>query len=295
MHRTLLLASPSIATQEDIIKQLFTKHDRSSTDLQMLDRMNDGLVTLPADLYDLVIIIKDQHDPLRLLTRHVFATLVPAMKVACKLQTHDGMPLSEAETREAVLSGLVEAQEGRFEKAATADVVPLKLGLKVASNKVVIVDEVNWDSYVEDDDLIDEDEFITEEDFLRPNQNGKSEINIALDCDSRIANESSVDLQIPKDCKKRRRACKDCTCGLAERLETEDQAKQTKAEESLNILRLDMNDLNELDLTIAGRTGSCGNCALGDAFRCAGCPYIGFPAFKPGEEVKLLNEEVQQL
>jgi hypothetical protein len=188
MHRTLLLASPSIATQEDIIKQLFTKHDRSSTDLQMLDRMNDGLVTLPADLYDLVIIIKDQHDPLRLLTRHVFATLVPAMKVACKLQTHDGMPLSEAETREAVLSGLVEAQEGRFEKAATADVVPLKLGLKVASNKVVIVDEVNWDSYVEDDDLIDEDEFITEEDFLRPNQNGKSEINIALDCDSRIAN-----------------------------------------------------------------------------------------------------------
>jgi len=240
----------------------------------MLDRMNDGLVALPVDLYDLVIIVKDQHDPLRLLTRHVFASLVPAMKAGCKLQTHDGMPLNETETREAVLSGLVKEEEGRFEKVATQDVVPLKLGLKATPNKVVIVDEDNWDAYVEDGDLIDEDDFIMEEDFLRPNQN---------------------DLQIPKDCKKRRRACKDCTCGLAERLAIEDQAQQTKAEQSLNILRLDMNDLNELDLTTVGRTGSCGNCALGDAFRCSGCPYIGFPAFKPGEEVKLLNEEVQQL
>ncbi|KAJ4302347.1 electron carrier [Collariella sp. IMI 366227] len=124
----------------------------------------------------------------------------------------------------------------------------------------------------DDDDVIDEDTLLTEEDLRRP-------------------------IQQPPECLpqpgKKRRACKDCTCGLAERMETEDKVRRAKAENDLNTLKLKSEDLNELDFTVQGKTGSCGSCYLGDAFRCSDCPYIGLPAFKPGEEVKIINNTIQ--
>ncbi|WVR08659.1 Fe-S cluster assembly protein DRE2 [Kwoniella sp. DSM 27419] len=108
---------------------------------------------------------------------------------------------------------------------------------------------------------------------------------------------------------KRRRACKDCTCGLKE-LEDEEQAQSAAAvKEAQKAFFLEGDDdiPDSLKTATEGmegvwptekraeakKTSSCGSCYLGDAFRCSSCPYLGLPPFKPGEQVKLsLDDDI---
>lgn len=110
---------------------------------------------------------------------------------------------------------------------------------------------------------------------------------------------------------KKKKACKGCTCGLRELQEEE--------ERNANIVQLDTEDMDmpngtdsstaggkrtEVSETIIGKDGkpktikriqvdtkgatsSCGSCFLGDAFRCSSCPYLGLPAFEPGQKVEI--------
>ncbi|KAK3685761.1 cytokine-induced anti-apoptosis inhibitor 1, Fe-S biogenesis-domain-containing protein [Podospora appendiculata] len=340
-RRTLLLAPPSIAAHEERINTLFTtSFPRATTDLQMLDRLAAGLVTLPHATYDLVLVLTDadgsRHAEAAALLagREVWARLVPALKAGGKLCSEDGSlgtATAGPEAREAVLAGLVSGPDG-FTKPdeAEEEAVPLRFGLKrktagaaastngsattqngngarssagpVVDSVTINVggkpstlgmvpqatapagvgfvdfsDDLDLDGDGDDDDddaLIDEETLLTEADLHRP-------------------------IQQPPECApqpgKKRRACKDCTCGLAARIEAEDKARRAKADQALNTIKLSASDLNEmeLDLTVPGKTGSCGSCALGDAFRCSDCPYIGLPPFKPGEQVTILNNTAQ--
>jgi|TARA_B110000208_G_scaffold16657_1_gene19852 hypothetical protein len=73
-------------------------------------------------------------------------------------------------------------------------------------------------------------------------------------------------------CATKRRACKNCSCG---RKEMEDAEDATAAGEAGGNPKISDSDL-------AASISACGNCSKGDAFRCAGCPYLGTPAFKVG-------------
>lgn len=206
--RTLLLAPPSIAAHQEKLSEVFSPHDRSVTDLQMLDRLSAGLVTLPATTYDRILILTDadgtRTESTQLLGRDVFSKIAQALKAGGKLQSQDGtfgQASNTAEQTEGILAGLV-AQEGegmvKPDYSAT-QAVPLRFGRKKAQTEpasdagppvasaVVPLNNTNGkpagvgfvdfsDDFGEpiitgeddDDDLIDEDTLLTEEDLKRP-------------------------------------------------------------------------------------------------------------------------------
>jgi len=99
----------------------------------------------------------------------------------------------------------------------------------------------------EDVELVDPDTLIDEEDLKKPDA-----------ASLRVCGTTG-----------KRKACKDCSCGLAEELA--DGKEPTK--KTVN--------------------SSCGSCYLGDAFRCASCPYLGMPAFKAGEKIQLSERQLK--
>lgn len=103
--------------------------------------------------------------------------------------------------------------------------------------------------------LINSDDLLTEEDLRRP------------------APEAIRDCGTGSTGKKK--ACKNCTCGLAEELDEE--ARKAKANETVT----------------SSTKSACGSCYLGDAFRCSSCPYLGMPAFKPGEKIALSDRQLK--
>lgn len=173
--RNLLLAPPSFAAHEEKLRELFTTYDRSVSDLQMLDRLSGGFVTLPQSTYDFVLILTDtdgtrRAESLSLLNRGVYSVLVPSMKANAKLQLQDGK-LTPQEASEAILSGLVET-EGGYEKPAVAGgSVPLKLGGRKKKDGLKNgIPPVQNGTKLGDDELIDEDTLLSEEDLKRPLQ-----------------------------------------------------------------------------------------------------------------------------
>ncbi|KAK6351768.1 electron carrier [Orbilia javanica] len=324
--KTLLLCPPAVAAKPEVLQAALATHPRTSTDVQMLDRIALGLVNLPAETYATVILLSDPASSSYEIDTTVLQKVVSSMKPGSRWTSEGKEALKGVDRLQVVLAGLVvDEKDGvvSFSKPdyAKSAAVPLRFGRKkeavtgsngnaaVALNgssttaaatiaavplnvvkaekkeyKVGFVDlgddlDADFGEEDDDDDLIDENELLDDSDLAMP-------------------------VQQPPECRpkpgKRRRACKDCTCGLKEKIEAEDKAKREAADKALaaavkapppppkaKAVKLELDDLAEIDFTVEGKASSCGNCYLGDAFRCDGCPYIGLPAFKPGEQVRI--------
>ncbi|CAD5124194.1 DgyrCDS12493 [Dimorphilus gyrociliatus] len=127
--------------------------------------------------------------------------------------------------------------------------IALKLPGMTAPAPQQTVWALNADDANDDMDIIDTDDLLDDADLKKP--------------DAESLRASCGDAQ------KKKKACKNCTCGLAEELENEEKSKAPAPK------------------------SSCGSCYLGDAFRCASCPYLGRPAFKPGEKVSLTDTQMK--
>lgn len=139
--RTLLLAPPSIAAHPEALNRILEAHDRSSTDIQMLDRLALGLASLPSDTYDLVLLLTDadgsRSESQKLMGRDMMGRIFQALKAGGNLKSQDGnfggSSMGQEET-EGILAGLVsnEGVGGGMKKPEDTGVqsVPLRFGKK---------------------------------------------------------------------------------------------------------------------------------------------------------------------
>jgi len=133
--RTLLLAPPSISSHPAALDSIFLAHDRSQTDIQMLDRLALGLVSLPQSTYDLILILTDASgnttESSDLLDRNVLGRLVESLKTNGKLQSQDSS-IGQKVTTEGILAGLVQEPSGTGlqKPAPSSGAVKLSFGKK---------------------------------------------------------------------------------------------------------------------------------------------------------------------
>ncbi|KIK65552.1 hypothetical protein GYMLUDRAFT_39025 [Collybiopsis luxurians FD-317 M1] len=276
------LAIGSLSTAQDgKYQELISDLESSRTvERQMLDRLVDGATTLQPSIYASVHVILTPPEyfallpKISLLLSQLLAGLSPLGTLhLLNLTSLDLSPLQSALTLSGftllnTTSSTVIAQKPAHSAAGAMRLLNRK---KTDPAKKKALWALSPDS--PSTPSIDPDALLTDADKARP-----------------VPTCEPVSASGPR----RKRACKNCTCGLAE-LEAEElrNSKVVLLDGQIDGKAVEVNQGDEKERLIQAAkaapkaTSSCGNCFLGDAFRCASCPYLGLPAFKPGEKVEI--------
>ncbi|KAK9459410.1 cytokine-induced anti-apoptosis inhibitor 1, Fe-S biogenesis-domain-containing protein [Lipomyces oligophaga] len=282
----LLLTHPSLASNQTRVAELTATMDQPVSH-QMIDRLATGAVSLPKDFYTSVLVAPSGTSLPSSVISLLFSAVVPGGSI-------EGV--SADQNMDALMGGFLvagdnsvkttwtrpEIQKPAAANESSASTSPALTAASSASSEASSIaspkrshDDI-WT--IDDDDSFGFDEPADIE----------ADADDLIDEDGLLDGEIPQSINLPVACqtsgKRRRKACKDCTCGLRElELQEEERVKT----QQIQVVSLSLDDTAEIDFTIPGKTGSCGNCSLGDAFRCDGCPYLGLPPFKEGEVVSL--------
>ncbi|KAI9512260.1 cytokine-induced anti-apoptosis inhibitor 1, Fe-S biogenesis-domain-containing protein [Russula earlei] len=255
---------------------------------QLLDRLLDRATIIAPGCYASIHITlsQDDHQTLRLRLSELLSLLHVGLSPLGTLHLLHLTPDSLNLSSDLILAGFqiltVQSSEGRIiaQKPALSASSPVSLKTKTTApasvtlpRRSVAAKKAIWDLAPSRGDSIDAESLLTDADRARP-----------AACEPPAAGAP-----------RRRKACKGCTCGLAEEEEAELRSGLAK------VILLDGSEggsasevgpsekerLSRAAKAAPKATSSCGSCFLGDAFRCASCPYMGLPAFKPGEKVEI--------
>lgn len=206
-NKTLLLCPPSLSSHPDTLNAIVAQYDRSATDIQMVDRLAAGVITLPPSSYQTIIVLPgpdgtNSESTKLFVNRTVLRQLAQALAPGAILR-HTNGGFDKSERTEGILEGLAEGADGVLMKPEDTEVVsvPLRLGKRktaagvgpgavptngtngsngadsapsaksTAPSGVGFVDfsdDLDVDPEDDDDELIDEDTLLDESDLARP-------------------------------------------------------------------------------------------------------------------------------
>ncbi|KAK4057585.1 electron carrier [Microbotryomycetes sp. JL221] len=288
---TVLLISSQQAAQDGSYQTLLTQlNQKGQTDTFMVDRITEGAVTLASSQYEHVSLLL----PDNIITGSLLAIIEPSLTHGGSLEVRGAAADSDQVASELKLAGFtsVTKNQDTLTSVKPSATTSSSLSLKRPATDASSSSTENGNTAIKlpgrtskaakaslwafttasathsnngtSTPTIDESTLLTEQDLERPNLIKRQ------DCDVKTT----------------RKACKNCSCGLRELILSEQddlvQAGFPSQTEAGSVG-------NGQKTMSAMPTSSCGNCYLGDAFRCSGCPYLGMPAFEPGEKVKLSN------
>jgi len=283
----------SLATAQDGKYQSLITDLESTTkvDRQLLDRLIDEATVLEPSSYSSIHVTLSETDyeglkpKLASFLSQILSGLIPLGTLhllALSSGLHMLLPNSLTSAGFVVISSTTDSETIIAQKPAAPSVLPngavflRKLNRrKTEDSEKKKADLWTITSSSPSTPLIDAESLLTEEDKQRP-----------------VPTCEPINPNAPP---RRKKACKGCTCGLAEVEEEERRnAKVVLVDASQNgdgvavvVEKSEKERILSAARAAPKATSSCGSCFLGDAFRCASCPYLGLPAFKPGEKVEI--------